>query len=242
MTCRGCGEERKLIKAHIIPRSFYIDLRNNAKYLHVIPSKPSLRVGRSHIGDYDMGILCHDCDQYLATFDEYGKQVLIKQVYPFEEISREGVVAGWTIRGGNAIRLEKFILSILWRASLSERKFFQKVKLGPYEKVLKEHLWGDESHHKSFGCVIAKFRESKRATGSHKTILDPHPFRYEGKNYYRLYLGGYVVWVRVDQRNSSDIIRSCELSQERGCLVVSREFDTSKEFDVIHKGVLAHER
>lgn len=242
MKCRGCGEERKLIKAHIIPRSFYMDLRNTEKFLHVVPSDPSLRVAKSNIGDYDMGILCHECDQHLATFDDYGKQVLIDRVYPFEEISREGVVAGWTIQGCNAMRLEKFILSILWRASLSNRKFFQEVRLGPYEKVLKEHLWGRESYHKSFGCVIAKFRDSKRAIGAHKTILDPHPFRYEGKNYYRLYLGGYVVWVRVDRRKSSGSIRSCELSQDRGCIIVSRSFDSSKEFGVIHKGAMTHDR
>ncbi len=241
MKCKGCGGERKLIKAHIIPRSFYMDLRNTEKFLHVVPSNPLLRVSRSNIGEYDTGILCHDCDQYLANFDDYGKQVLIDRIHPFEEISRGGAVAGWTIQDCDATRLEKFILSILWRASISSRSFFRKIRLGPYEKTLKDHLWSKNPHHKSFSCVVAKFRESKKAQGAHKTILDPHPCRQDGKNYYKLYLGGYVILIKVDQRKSSPKIRSCELSKDRWCVVINRSFDSSKEFDVIYNGVIAHE-
>lgn len=240
MKCKGCGEARKLIKAHIIPRSFYMDLRDRAGYLNVVPSESTHRIARSNIGDYDIGILCQDCDQYLAIFDDYGKQVLIDRVHPLEEISKAGAVAGWTIQGCDPVRLEKFFLSVLWRASISSRKFFLKVKLGPYERELRDYLWGEANHHRSLGCVISKFRVSRRTPGAEKTILDPDRFKYGDRNYYRLYLGGYIIWIRVDGRRPIDSIGACELAPDRPCIIVNRSFDDSKEFQAIHKSVLAH--
>jgi hypothetical protein len=242
MKCRGCGNERALIKAHIIPRSFYMDLRGSEGFLHVVPSEFSLRTSRSPIGDYDANILCCECDQYLAVFDDYGKRVLIDKNCPFEELSRDGVVAGWTIKGCDVSRLEKFILAVLWRASITNREFFRNVRLGPYEEIIRAHLWGQQEHHKSLGCIVAKFRESSAGLNVHKTILDPHPFKYEGRNYYKLYLGGYMVWVRVDQRKSSDFLARFELSSNQNCVVISRSFDGSNEHELIKKGVEAQER
>jgi hypothetical protein len=242
MKCRGCDSEKRLIKAHIIPRSFYMDLRSNAGFLSVVPSESSKRVIKSNIGDYDPSILCHECDQVLAVFDEYGKQVLIDVNYPFEEISKAGAVAGWNIRDCNSVRLEKFFLSILWRASISNRNFFRKIKLGPYDNILREYLWSKETCHPSFGCVVAKFRASQRVPNVEKTILDPHRFKYQNINYYRLYLGGYIIWIRIDKRKPADTIGRCELTNGLEPIVVGRSFDDSKELNLIHRGVLAHEK
>lgn len=236
MICKGCGNNRDLIKAHIIPRSFYMNLRGAAKYLNIVPSAISKRIIKSNIGDYDTGILCSECDQYLGSYDDYGKRVLIDGHHHFERIERRGLLVGWTIKDCDASRLEKFILAILWRASISSRTFFRKVNLGPYENILKDHLWSSTAHHESFSCALAKFTESKVARGAEKTMLDPHPFKFEDRNYYRLYLGGYVVWVRVDSRKSSARIAACELSNGRDAIVVCRSFDESKEFGLIHRG------
>jgi hypothetical protein len=71
--CKRCSEERKLVKAHIVPRSFYMDLRARDEYLNVVPANPTERIAISRIGDYDQNILCHECDQFLGVFDDYGK-------------------------------------------------------------------------------------------------------------------------------------------------------------------------
>jgi len=219
-----------------------MDLRATAGHLNVVPSESKRRVTKSNIGDYGSGILCQECDQILAAYDEYGKQVLIDDIHPIEEIARAGVVAGWTITDCEPIRLEKFFLAILWRASISNRKFFLKVKLGPYEKILKDYLWGEDTSHDSFGCVVAKFRASRLVRGVEKTMLDPHRFKYEKMNYYRLYLGGYAIWIRVDRKKPTDSIGRYELDENTETVVFSRSFDESKEFQLIQKGVLAHGR
>ena len=133
MNCRGCGKSSTLIKAHIIPRSFYMGLRDGDNHLSVLSSEPDVRSRRSNTGDYDREILCQACDSYLGRFDEYGKKVLLDEVFPHQPISRSGIVAGWEIEGCDPVRLEKFFLSIIWRASISSRDFFERVKLGSLE-------------------------------------------------------------------------------------------------------------
>lgn len=240
MRCRGCGEERILIKAHIIPKSFYMDLRAGASHLKVIPSALSEFVKRSNIGDYDSEILCEACDQYLGRFDEYGKAVLIDKTHEFVSIAKYGAVAGWIISGCDSSRLNKFLLSVLWRASISSRPFFKRVKLGSYEEIIRSYLWGEQTWINNIGCVISKFNVSKVAQNAEKTIFDPDKFKYRGINYYRLYLGGFVVWVRVDQRKPKDSIGRCEIAGDGKCIVVRRSFDDSKELKIVHKGILNH--
>lgn len=240
MKCRACEEDKDLIRAHIIPHFFYRDLRAESKYLEVVPSQSSKRVRKSPVGEYDQTILCKECDQYLGKFDNYGKEVLIDNIYPFEKISEFGAVAGWSITGCDPVRLKKFFLSILWRASISNRVFFNKVKLGPYEKIIKNYLWNQDSKNDSLGCVIAKFQASQIAYKAEKTILDPDRLKYKGINYYRLYFGGYVIWMRVDHRKPNDSVGRCELSDTGQSIIINRAFDTSKEFQLIQKGVFVH--
>lgn len=240
MKCKRCGEERKLVKAHIVPRSFYMDLRAGDEYLNVVPANPTERIAISRIGDYDQSILCHECDQFLGVFDDYGKSVLLDGENEQTEISNAGVVAGWEISKFNASKLEKFVLSVLWRASITNRPFFQRVSLGPYETELQNHIWSEENHNPVFGCVVAKFTRSTKAVDAEKTMLTPHRFRYEGINYYSLYMGGYVFWIRVDQRRSKGLLAKIEVSSERNLIIVSRDFDESKEFKAMFKAANAH--
>ena len=72
--CKFCGQEKKLIKAHIIPRNFYL-ARKNDKYL-CINSKTGEYTYQQQ-GGYDSNILCKDCDNHiLGEFDKEGYQVL----------------------------------------------------------------------------------------------------------------------------------------------------------------------
>lgn len=242
MKCKACHSDRPLIKAHIIPRSFYMDLRADDGFLNVIPSVLSDRVTKSNIGDYDPSILCHACDQLLGVFDDYGKQVLIDETHPFEEISKAGVVAGWIINDCDPVRLEKFFLAILWRASISSRSFFREVRLGPYEKMLKDYLWSEDADHISFGCVVAKFHSSRNESTLEKMMLSPGRFKNQGINYYRLYLGGYMIWIRVDKRKPTDTIGSCELSSNMQPVFFKKPFDNSNEFKIIHRMALVRDK
>lgn len=239
MICRGCKKEKTLIKAHIIPRSFFMDLRSDQGRLNILPTDASRRILKSQIGEYDQEILCSECDKFLGRFDDYGKSVLLDKTHTFEEISQNGHVAGWVIVDCDVVQLNKFLLSVLWRASISKRSFFRNVKLGQYEEVIKEYLWGEESRINGVGCVIAKFTASTKAPTAEKVILDPDNPMIRGLNYYRFYLGGYIILFRVDKRRPRTTIGEFELKGSELCKVISRSFDKSKELEIIVKGVSA---
>ena len=58
-TCKFCGQEKKLIKAHIIPRKFYLDYKSE-KYVGVNSQTGEFVL--QQCGSYDKNILCEDCD------------------------------------------------------------------------------------------------------------------------------------------------------------------------------------
>lgn len=78
MSCRGCGKETKLIKAHIIAESFFRGLRDGQKVPKIHSTTEGVHPKKAPIGVYDMGILCNDCEQKFQTLDDYGYHVLIK--------------------------------------------------------------------------------------------------------------------------------------------------------------------
>lgn len=214
-----------------------MELRAEQPHLSVISSVPGERQKRSNTGDYDAEILCAECDQHLGRLDDYGKRVLLDDACEFSPIAKQGEVAGWFIEGADPVRLEKFFLAVLWRASLTARDFFSRVRLGPYEDELKDYLWSGDDSHPAFGCTVARFDPSQQIERLEKTVRSPDRFRYEQMNFYRVYLGGYMVWARVDRRVTDKLITRVELGPGRRCVVIRRPFDSSKEFESMLRAV-----
>ena len=78
-TCKFCGQEKKLIKAHIIPRKFYLDYKSE-KYVGVNSQTGEFVL--QQCGSYDKNILCEDCDsKILRIYEEEGYRVLLKEIF-----------------------------------------------------------------------------------------------------------------------------------------------------------------
>ena len=72
--CKYCHKENKLIKAHIIPKKFYLGIKED-KCL-CINSKTEKYIIQQQ-GGYDSNILCGDCDNHiLGEFDKEGYRIL----------------------------------------------------------------------------------------------------------------------------------------------------------------------
>ena len=59
-TCKFCGQEKKLIDAHIVPKSFYLGLKEKDKYLSINSRTAKYTIQQK--GGYDKNILCETCD------------------------------------------------------------------------------------------------------------------------------------------------------------------------------------
>jgi hypothetical protein len=133
--CKLCMCEKALIKkSHIIPAFMYKDFED--KYLVSIKSidanKKHLNKKRSPIGEYEGGILCDDCEKlfhenyvsilmYNETFtDKSAKSHLFKTPDGVEFIRFSNVEYS---------QYKLFLLSLLWKASVSSRPAYKQVQL-----------------------------------------------------------------------------------------------------------------
>ena len=83
-------------------------------------------IAKPELGEYDRDILCRDCDNKLGVFDDYAIDVCraFKKKH-----TRDGKL--FAILNVDDDKLAKFILAVLWRASISKRESFFGIRLGP---------------------------------------------------------------------------------------------------------------
>ena len=159
-TCKFCGQRKKLVKAHIIPRHFYFDYVNE-KYRSVDPMDGSWK--QCQCGLYDNDILCKDCDgRVFKQFDDAAYEILLKDIsqhiikqrfdfklYHFKEEEFDFSL------------LRKFFVSVLWRASISKLEDFKDIRLGKYQDIAKEIIENKNEYLQFFNFFIFKFPDNK---------------------------------------------------------------------------------
>ena len=194
--CKFCGQEKKLIKAHIIPRNFYLDYKNE-KYLGVDSISGKFTIQQN--GAYDKNILCEDCDgKILGEFDKEGYRVLFDEVYKHILYSDKNTKIYYlTSENYNYEYLRKFFISILWRASISNVKEFNDVHLGKYENLALKILKGEEKYKDLFKTYIFKYPNNmdfSRFVFIAKSKIGNH-------NAYVINMAGYSINIIINGKN-----------------------------------------
>ncbi len=230
MSCKGCGENKKLIRAHIIPEAFFVGLRSEGKSPLMVADELHYPK-RSPIGVYDRSILCHDCEQKFQDLDHYGQEILLKTELE-SCVVKETVY--YKIPNVNYELFKLFFISILWRAAISIQPYYSKVKLGKFEEIAKNNVWNRVFENpEEFSFVLAKFTDDKFGTA----MLNPRRLRFSGVNYYIFYLFGFILYIKVDQRQTPSIFRPFMMKENQELLVVGRDILKSKEFKAMHEVV-----
>ena len=156
MICKFCRQEKKLIKAHIIPRNFYL-ARKNDKYI-CINSKTGEYTYQQQ-GGYDSNILCGDCDNnILGEFDKEGYRVLFGDFNKYQYVQIHPKYKIYQLDNSNFdyTKLRKFFISILWRASISQLEEWSNINLGAYERKALNILKGKREYPELFKILIYK--------------------------------------------------------------------------------------
>ena len=127
MRCKLTGKEGSGVDAHIIPRAFYRLEGDQPPGLKVLSSTLGTYPRRSQIGEYDNLIVTEHGERLFSPYDDYAKELLIDGREAFHELRHENRIVGFGVDGYDYARLKLFILSVLWRASVSSRAFFNKI-------------------------------------------------------------------------------------------------------------------
>jgi hypothetical protein len=226
--CKGCGEDKALIDAHIIPKAFFMNLRKDSNHLNVIGGNNYGRVKRSFKGEYDQNILCKKCDSVFESYDDYAIKLLINKENEVREVRKNGECVGWEV-DFNYSKFYKFLLSVLWRASISKRPFFELINLGVHENIIKNEIFSaDVNLNSRYNFLLSVF-SSDSILDLEKTILGPYSIKINGVNYCKVYLLGYVAWLKVDSRPTpKELIKF--IAKDGECLkIIENSFISSKE-------------
>jgi hypothetical protein len=136
--CRGyqCNST-ELIEAHIIARAFAKEVRGQHRHNWLISDQ---RVSYTQLGIWDSGILCATCDGKLGDLDNYALSVC-RGFQNEHAVRRDGL---FELRNVDGDKFAKFVLALLWRASISRRPEFAKTALGSYEDRARDVIFDAE--------------------------------------------------------------------------------------------------
>lgn len=196
-------------------------------------------VSERRTGLYDDGILCSACDEWLGQkYDQYGKEVLIDTEPEFvKEVDLGGILAFPNINAG---RLKLFILSVLWRFSVSSLPELALSKLPDnFQETLRNMILAeDPGNIDSFSILISRFYYEKEGEdkGLNKYFQIPINTRMaDGINYKILYFpNGYKVYVKIDRRPQPAEFIPLSLENGKPAYVVKyEEFEKTLEFQAL---------
>lgn len=220
LQCKLCMQTKPLIEAHIIPKSFYAE--NTQLISDTIPY-----VKRRPIGTYDSNILCYQCDSLvLGKLDDFAKKILIDRkgiiketvsnpAFPLQTLSyyRLEDKAGYDM-------LNRFFISVLWRASVSTQDDFSSFSLGSYEQLAKRAIL-DKSYnfHANFSialCLLPNLEEPIH-------LFSPKRMRVEGINCYIAIIGFYKAIIRCDSRKLPLGLQAATISPNNDILMIEKD-------------------
>lgn len=232
--CKLCGFEKVLCKSHIIPKAVFRDAMADDKEhgLNKITDQ-RLEIGKM-AGEYEY-LLCRDCEELVGKYDEYGIKFLRQEVgQGLVEFNGETVPDD--IQLLSEVDLEKlrlFIISVLWRASISSREFFSDVTLEQCEITAKQLIKKElDLTEYLFPFIIGKYSGHPAAD---KIIIKPGLVVIEGVNFCNLNMTGFNFTVKVDPRPLPQRLTILwnVLVEKKTVLVYKKDFGSSKEYEGI---------
>jgi hypothetical protein len=247
--CKLCLQDKKLIKAHITPKGFYRYLYPdgtehpgmNGGGLLMVMADGSTQV--RPIGEYDTGILCSDCDNGIGVYDEYAQKIILKTT------PKQLAPRCLAIEQVDYYKLKLFFISLLWRASISDRDYFHHIDTGPFEEILREMI-----HEKNpgdiheFSVFFTKFYTNNVALMevTRKNIMTPIPHKIGGDvNAFLFYFPeGYRIIIKVDERPlvHYSLIETVLAPGKPLMILDAGDYEQSPEFKALLKSVNKKQR
>ncbi len=205
MICRLCLQDKKLIKAHVISKFMFKDIFIGVKLLEVnIDNLSEKKVVQDTAYDYD--ILCQECESLINKYETYAARVVYNEKNrDFYEVD-DGEVKSLILKGVDYGKFKLFLLSNLWRASISKLYLFRNVSLGRSheEKLRRMIIEADPGEVDDYPCWIFKMDES--VNRNTKTIATPTKIKQQLNTSYVFLVNEYFYWYNISPYNIHDFI------------------------------------
>lgn len=196
MPCLVCGAA-KTIKAHLIPRTFALEVQVGKAHAIV---RESGEYEDTQSGIWDRDILCGACDNEIGKLEGGAKQSL--DALRAAAVGKPlGVHRLAGVAGDDIIR---FLAALLWKYA-STKPALGRIKLGQYRAILEDISFRGAPIPSSVNAVGFRLLREQSDDGVF-AYRAPKLDRNGGVNMVRLMVGGVVFCVKLDQRTPSDAV------------------------------------
>lgn len=224
MPCKLCGQDRNLIEAHIIPRSFFeIDPSSPP---NILSNAEGRHPRRSPSGIYDPNLVCEICERVFDPYDDYAHDLLLGRCRGEPLVHGEQPMV-FVYNNVDYRRLKLFFLTLLWRASHSTHDFYSGVDLGVHEVAVREAiLSGNPGEPEADAVVLTRFPQPLG-------MLNPRVIQIADVNFVQIYLAEYVAYLKVDQALTPEPLRKYVLTPGSPLVILVRDPGRSRDVDVM---------
>jgi hypothetical protein len=228
-TCRLCDKEKPLIRAHIFPDWGYRHLKQGDGHFFQLTSVTKSRKLQS--GYQDSNILCRDCDgDIIGKYDTYASRFFAQDFSPtltiYSEAGRKEARV-YQIKDFDYPKLFIFIVSLFWRASITNQPAFSQIRLGRYEDLAKEIiLSGKPMYEDLFEIAVFVAQPPSKGEKFEKSIVHPFPSRFGQVNCYRFVFAGFDFVFKVDKRKSKLHVPDISINP-KGFMIIHTPFEGS---------------
>jgi len=195
MKCKLCLSEAKLCQSHIIPEFAYKPTYDSKHRFRNIYDAAGGKIKWEQKG-FREELLCQRCETALSVYEDYASRILRPPLQKW----RKDVKGRIHLTGLDYHKLKLFLLSVLWRAGVSNHHFCSHVKLGRHEERLRSMiLEEDPGEPTDYGCVIYALKHEGSPLPD--LLVEPTPFKILAHNSYLFVFGGFVFVYFVSSHN-----------------------------------------
>lgn len=188
--CVLCQKEGELRNSHIIPESFYKNIgiyteKNIYYQIKTDGTNSDIRLMQKGVREY---LLCNDCEQLLNNFYEKYAENLF-----FRNCQLENFIDHIELLNTDSNKIKLFILSILFRASVSTLEFFKNITL---TQAQNDHLRdmilnNDSGTCLDFGTIILISNEESAGIVK-QTIFPPKIVQVNGQSLAIFFISKFI--------------------------------------------------
>jgi len=214
-TCKLCLKENvKLSESHIITEFLYKNIYEEKHRLKILSTIDKFTKKFEYKGIKER-LLCEDCERLLNDkYEKYCFFALNNMKMEIISVDKRKVV------GLDYKRFKLFLLSILWRASVSKHVAFKNVSLGPHEEKIRKMVINDDAgKYDKYGIFfIEMITDEKRNI---EMIVCPTMMKIDGATIYKGIWGGFM-WLYIISPHGFKDFKEFILMKEDGTALVSR--------------------
>jgi hypothetical protein len=240
LPCRLCHKQADLQESHIIPDFLYDTVRDEYRRLSSISIDPANRPDLRQTG-YKELLLCAACENLMSKWEGYAKRVLVDgsvATMKLDDLEGGGVITEFS--GVDYAQMRLFLLSMLWKMSVTKLAFFHQVNLSIKDenRIGRALLTSNPMNPWDYPSMMIALTVGSQFTNA--LICAPVCVSQHKHDLYWLIIRGvaYLYYVGTDIPSA---VLTCALAKSGSYIVPFRDYDsfikTQDMNDIVKRGV-----